>query len=217
LWETEDSEDSDEDSKKKQKGFLQNHADFGKLLASQVEGHVILGAMDSKVYSAMDGKWSVFARDLKIADHMNCALEELFSSRRYNVVKGKQNFTPAGLPRALKSHYWKTPVKQEMMVHLLRSPPVFDVHRHLVMFECGSVWDFAQMRMVDPLPEMYLQLKFPYALEPWPLALSKEYNDLVVELYQKRKATPSGTWCRLEPWTEEGSIFQKPGEVRQPT
>jgi hypothetical protein len=115
------------------------------------------------------------------------------------------------------NHYWKIPVKQEMMVHLQRSPPEFDVHRHLVMFECGSVWDFAQMRMVAPLPEMYLQLKFPYALEPWPLALSKEYNDLVVELYQKMQATPSGTWCRLEPWTEEGSIFQKPGEVRQPT
>ena len=85
------------------------------------------------------------------------------------------------------------------------------------MFECGSVWDFNQMRTVDILPEMYLQREFPYALEPWPLALSKEYHDLVVELYQQMKATPSGTWCHLEPRGEEGSIFQKPGEVRQPT
>ena len=180
-------------------------------------GHVILGATDSKVYSALDGKWSVFSRDLALYDNLNRALDEIFSSRRYDVVKGKQSFTPTGLPFALKSHNWLSSVKQQMMVHLLGSPPEFDLHRHLVMFECGSVWDFNQMRTVPILPDMYLQQKFPYALEPWPLALSKEYNDLVVELYQKMKATPSGTWCHLEPQGEEGSIFQKPGEVRQPT
>ena len=50
LWATADSEDEEEAGgtttprKKKEKTFLRNHTEFGKLLASQVEGHVILGA-----------------------------------------------------------------------------------------------------------------------------------------------------------------------------
>ena len=184
-----DLQKADENDEPKKKILVSGHTDYALVIAAAYESKLIL---DGKFLYMVQPNHAWRQTD---AEELHTTVRDFLHSRfapqRFRLKNGKVaagDDDEQSVPRRLKDNGFLSAVRKELKSYVRGKAPPFDSFRHLLAFNCGTVWDFKEGTLKHGTPNMNILHHLPFDYDEFDRNLTEQWTDLVKEIIDHWKA-----------------------------
>ncbi len=184
-------------------------ADFAVCVAMRLENRVVVHPGGVAVFDG--GKWGHVNKTDGLHEIVKKAAQKIL------VTNGATTYLHNG-KRCVKhgnkswlrvrTHEFLTTLRMEVSAALNGQEPTFNVHRHLMPFSNGRVYDFQRDRLVEQHPNMMIEWQVPWPMEELDTPQMREYRtvvkDVVAHWTEKKPTRPDLQIIREETEEDDG-------------